>query len=90
MQLILKKPVQLTADGPSVTALNFREEMVTGDMRGILVRQDMPWEDVMKIAARLTGQTDVVMNRLSIADGGEVVRLVGLFLNAGQETGPTP
>ncbi len=90
MKYKLKKPIKLGEAGELISELVFREEMTAGDMRGIPVRDPMNFEDVCKIAGRLTGQPDAVINRLSIADTGEVVRIVGGFLNAGQETGVEP
>ncbi len=90
MQLILKKPIVLGGDMPTVTVLNFREEVVAGDMRGITIRDSMTFDEVVKIASRLTGQPDAVMAKLSVADLGEVVRIVGGFLNGGPETGAAP
>ncbi len=91
MKLTLKKPIQL-GEGPAITELVFREEVISGDLRGLKVQSlaDPLLDDLLKIAGRLSAQPDVVMNRLSMTDLAEVVTLVTGFLNAGPETGTTP
>ena len=92
MKLTLKKPIRLGESTPEITELTFREEVVAGDLRGI--RQsalaDPLTDDILKIAGRLCGQPDAVMNRLSLEDTGEVMAAVHGFFKSGQETGTTP
>ncbi len=45
---------------------------------------------LLKIAGRLCGYPEVVINKLSLADTGEVLKIVGGFMAAGQETGIAP
>lgn len=92
----LKKPIQITGKGAggsenteTISELKFRNEVVAGDMRGIPVRDPMDYGDLLKIAGRLCGQPDHVINRLSFADMTEVISLVSGFMGSGQETGPT-
>lgn len=89
MKLELKKPVMVGETGAPVTTLVFREEVVAGDLRGLKFSEmnDMKLDDVLKIAGRLCGQPDVVMNRLSLFDAGEVTKFVLPLLQDGPETG---
>lgn len=87
--LTLRRPIQV-GEGAEITELVFRDEIVAGDMRGIPLRDPMLFDDILKLAGRLCGQTDVVMNRLRMDDLMEVAALVGGFTGAGPPTGPTP
>ncbi len=91
MKYTLKKPVQL-GEGEPVTELVFREELVSGDFRGLKVNSlsDPLMDDLLKIAGRLCAQPDVVMGKLGMLDLSEVIGIVGGFLQAGQETGIAP
>ena len=99
--IVLKKPIVLTGKGEgdkatteTITELHFREDIVSGDLRGIKASSlaDPPVEDLMKIAARLCGQPEIVTNRLGMHDTGEVGALVIGFLRAGENeaSGTTP
>ena len=89
MKYTLKKPIQIGESGPPITEFNFREEVCAGDLRGVKMSalSDPAPEDILKIAARLCGQTDVVMGKLSFGDTLAVAEAVGGFLAAGLETG---
>lgn len=93
MKYALKKPIELfNKEGISVqtiTELNFREEVCSGDVRGLKSSAfaDPMIEDILKVGGRLCAQPDVVMNRLSMADLDEVGVIVWGFLGAGRETG---
>lgn len=90
MKLVLKKPVSVGET--TVAELSFREELVAGDLRGIKLSSlsDPASDDLLKIAGRLCGQTDAVMNKLSLADMSEVIGIIGGFLSGGLETGNKP
>jgi hypothetical protein len=92
VKLALKRPIQVGETSAPITELTFREEVVAGDLRGIKQSSlaDPLVDDVLKIAGRLTGQPDAVMNRLSPEDLGEVMGIVHGFFKAGPETGTTP
>lgn len=90
MNYILKKPIQLTSESPLITSLTFREEVVAGDMRGVPMRDPMLFDDVLKIAGRLCGQPDAVLNKMSLVDLLEVAPLVAGFMGIGLETGTAP
>lgn len=87
--IILKKPVRLGETTPEIRELRFRDELVAGDLRGINLKglEDFPATDILTIGGRLCGQPDAVMNRLSLADLGQVVEIVLGFLSDGQQTG---
>jgi hypothetical protein len=89
----LRKPIEIAGKGaggePSteiIEELHFREEVVSGDLRGIKASElaDPPVDMVMKVAGRLCGQPDHVMARLGMHDTGEVGALVIGFLSAGE------
>lgn len=83
----LLKPVQLGEQGAPVTELTFREEIVAGDMRGIAIRENMLFDDVLKLASRLCGQPEPLLNKLSFPDFQEVAGIVSGFMEAGPTTG---
>lgn len=88
MKLTLKAPV---AHGEvTITELNFREEIVAGDLRGVAMRDPMQYDELLKIAGRLCAQPDAVMNKLSLADTLGVVEAVGSFFDGGLKTGKKP
>lgn len=91
MKLVLKDEIPLGELEP-LRELNFRERIVAGDMRSIKVNSlsDPSLDDLLRIAGRLCGQPDAVLNKLSLADLAEVVALVGSFLSGGPKTGSTP
>lgn len=89
MKLVLKKPIQIGDD--TVTELNFREEICSGDIRGVklALMSDGDLSPLFTVAGRLCGQVDVVMNRLG---GHDTQAIIGLlkpmladFLGAGQD-----
>ena len=84
----LKSPVAL-GESVTVTELNFREKAVASDLRGVKIASlaDPTAEDLLKVAARLTGQTDVLMGKLELLDLWEVLGITAGFLGVGQKTG---
>lgn len=90
--IILKKPIRLGETTPEIRELRFRDELVSGELRGIKISglQDPDVGDLLKIAGRLCGQPDVVMNRLAVEDLGAVVEVVAGFLSDGRGTGIEP
>lgn len=87
--LKLKKPIAHGELSAPITELSFREEVVAGDLRGVAMREPMMFEDLLKIAGRLCGQPEAVMQKLSVTAGdmNEVLQLVGNFMSGGQPTG---
>ncbi len=88
MKLTLKKPVQ--NGSVTVTELTFREEMVAGDVRGIIVRTEMTFDDFLKIGGRLCAQPDQVMNSLGMADMLAIIGFVAPLFAGGPSTAPAP
>jgi hypothetical protein len=91
VKLVLKKPIRLGESTPEITELVFRDEVVSGDLRGIKQSSlvDPLVDDILKIAGRLCAQPDAAMSRLSPEDFGEVLALVNSFFKVGPPTGPT-
>ncbi len=91
MKLVLSEPIPM-GDLEPLRELNFREKAQAGDLRGIKVNSlsDPLVDDILKVAARLCAQPEVVIMKLSLGDLAEVVNLVGTFLQGGQKTGNTP
>lgn len=90
--IVLKEPIRISETLPEIRELCFREKIVAGDLRGIKMSslQDPDMGDLLKIAGRLCGQSDMVMNRLELKDIPTVIGLVSDFLSDGQETGTEP
>jgi hypothetical protein len=90
--LKLRKPIRLGEESPLVTELHFREEICAGDMRGVMLRDDggMTWDENMKVISRLTAQPEPLINKLSLVDALEAVRLASGFTGASQPTGTKP
>lgn len=93
----LKKPIRIlkaNAEGPElvdeITSLTIRDEVVTGDLRGIPMREPMHFDDIAKLLGRLAGQPDNVINKLSLVDLLEVGPLVMGFTGLGPTTGNPP
>jgi hypothetical protein len=59
-------------------------------MRGIPMRDPPFWDDLLKVAGRLCGQPDALINKLSFEDAAEVVSLVGGFTGLSRPTGTGP
>lgn len=85
MKLLLKTPV--TRGSETISELTLRETMCAGDMRGILIRESMSWDDMLKVAGRLSAQPDDVMFALSMEDAGTLLGLVGGFMSGGPKAG---
>lgn len=70
-------PVTVTLKHPfdhgseRISKLEFRRGRA-GDMKGIALKDNVPADDLMKIASRLCGQTVKVLEQLDIDDVGEV------------------
>ena len=65
----LKHPVEY--DGQRITHLTFRRGK-NGDMKGLKLTDGIDAADLTRIAARLCGQSVVVIDELDIDDAGEV------------------
>jgi hypothetical protein len=88
MKYTLMVPIQFGSE--TITELTIREKVVAGDMRGIEMRQRPLHDDIMKLAGRLTGQPDPVIQAMAFADYIEVANLVAGFIDPGPATGNTP
>lgn len=84
----LKEPIVFGEE--TITELKLRNRIVAGDMRGVPMRDPMLVDDLLKIAGRLCGQPDHVMNALSYQDFKEVGAIVEGFTVGGQTTGSEP
>lgn len=94
----LKKPIVYDAKGAggemtkeTVTEMTFRDEIVSGDLRGVKASElgDPPVEVLMRIASRLSGQPEVVMAKLGVGDTGEIGSLIIGFMGAGEPSSGT-
>lgn len=86
--LRLRHPI--THDGAVISELTFRDHACAGDLRGIkLTDLGLP-ENVMRIASRMTGQPDPVLDKLSIPDFIRVAEVVGGFFESGPANGNAP
>lgn len=76
----LKFPIQVTENSPEVTELTFRTEVCAGDLYGVALRENMLFDEAMKVAGRLSGQLDVTMRKLRAVDALAIAGLVSDFL----------
>ena len=86
MKYTLKVPIEF-GENQTLTELNLREKVVTGDMRGLPMRDPMHHDEVIKLIARLSAQPDPVIHRMAIADYMEVSAIVARFISPRRETG---
>lgn len=89
MKVVLRKPVTLGETTATVTELNLREEVVAGDLRGVKFSSlgDPTPDDLLKIASRMCGQPEAVLNKLGLEDMAEVIEGVAGFIERGLGTG---
>jgi hypothetical protein len=83
LKFALKRPVVLTEGSAPITELTLREDVCAGDMRGIAMRDPMHFDDMLKIAARLSGQPDAVISKIHFADTMALIEVIAGFLSAG-------
>lgn len=95
MILKLERPLKIGEQGAQITELNLRERICAGDYRGLKLGSlmtavgDVPVDDYLKIASRLSGQPDAVINDLGEADLAAVINAINSFRMAGQKTSTT-
>lgn len=95
MRYVLVKPIVIDGnkDAPplTITELVFREEICAGDLRGISMATigDQP-DGCLKLASRLSGQPDAVINRMGMKDTAAVLEVVAGFLDPSPKTGIDP
>lgn len=89
MKITLRDPVK--SGSAVISELTLREKVCAGDFRGIPARNPMFFDDLLKIAGRLSAQEEHVINALSSHDMQVVLEAVGGFLqDSPSETGTTP
>lgn len=92
MKLVLERPLRVGDQGEHLTELVLRERICAGDYRGLKLGSlmttpaEVPVDDYLKIAARLSGLPDVVINDLGEADLAAVINAINSFRLAGQKT----
>jgi hypothetical protein len=86
--LKLKHPVKLGENGELVEQLAFRRGRM-GDLKGVVLSGEdrLPWDSIITIASRMTGQFPQFIELLDEEDVGEVTRIVVGFYIRCQETG---
>ena len=72
----------------TIDTLTVRRGML-GDTRGIELGTTVKMDDLIKIAARMSGQTVEVINKLDADDAGEVIELAMDFYGRCLATGKT-
>ena len=83
MKITLKKPIPSGSE--TLTELTLREEIVAGDMRDIELGR-MVFGDIVKLASRLSGQPESVLDKMSSQDLVQVTNAVTDFLGVGRGT----
>jgi hypothetical protein len=81
----LRKPIEVGSQ--TITELTFRE-LSGKDLRKLPPGNEM--DKLLALAARLSGQNDVVIDRLTGDDLGEVIEVVNSFTPGGRTTGDEP
>lgn len=92
MIIKLERPLKVGEKGVEITELNLRERICAGDYRGLILGTLMasttaavPVDDYLKIASRLSGQPELVINDLSEDDLAKVINAINSFRQAGQK-----
>lgn len=80
--LKLKDPIQFGSE--TIGELRIRVPKAK-DIRGL--PKDPDTGDILNLAGRLCGQPPTVIDELSIHDVGELMEIVGNFMEPGQATG---
>jgi hypothetical protein len=86
LKYTLQKPIPRGESTP-LTELTFRDEVCAGDFRGISIRAEMLYDEVLRIASRLCAQPEADLQKMSFADMTKVMEIVGGFLGGGPKTG---
>lgn len=81
----LKRPIEF--DGATISELRFRSELCAGDLRGVKLSELELTENVIKVAGRLTGQTEAALLKMGAADYVEVSTMIAGFFEAGPGIG---
>lgn len=76
IRIALTAPIEWS--GQRITGLEVRRGKL-GDIKGIKLTREMPTEDLIKIASRLTGQPTQVIELLDADDAGEVMEIAADF-----------
>lgn len=85
MKLTLKTPIQFGTE--TITELEIREDIRAKDLRGVKLSELDVTDNLLKLAGRLCGRPDPVMDSLSFPDLMALLGVVGDFLGAGPKTG---
>jgi Phage tail assembly chaperone proteins, E, or 41 or 14 len=84
--IVLKLASPVEIDGEKITALSFRP-LKGKDLRSVQRQDGYETAFLLKLAGRLCGQPDLVIDELSGADLMEVIAIVGGFLGGSPPTG---
>lgn len=86
--LKLKHPIEFGKD-KLIEELTFRRGRM-GDLKGLVLREDsIPWDAILTIASRMSGQPTQVIDRLDEDDVGEVTAIAVGFYTRCLATGQT-
>lgn len=82
----LKEPIEWGSE--TVTQLEFKKPTI-GDIK-FMKLSEPTLDDILKLASKLSGHSQQLIDRLSIQDGMEVADLLGNYLNPSPATGKAP
>lgn len=88
MIIKLERPLKVGTAGVELTELVLRDRICAGDYRGLKLGSlmttvgEVPIDDYLKIASRLSGQPDAVINDLGEADLAVVISAINSFREA--------
>jgi hypothetical protein len=82
----LKEPIAWGSE--TVSKLEFRKPQI-GDIKFMKLTEPT-LDDILRLASKLSGQSQQLIDSLSIQDGMEVADLLGNYLGPSPETGKVP
>lgn len=86
MKTTIKLDDPISYGSETIESLELRKPKAK-DMRGLPLQMGM--DDMLKLAGRVSGQPDSVIDELSINDLGRVMEIVGNFMGPGRKIGKT-
>lgn len=87
MAITLRLRYPISFDGTTINELTFRERVCAGDMRGLKIDELAQVDSILRLASRLTGQPDPVLNKLDAVDVIRITEVVTCFFVPGPTSG---
>ena len=87
MKYTLLDPVDI--EGDVTTEIEFKERVCVKHCRDLPIGEPMKTHHIMQIAGEISGESDLVIGRISFRDMQHIIVLVMGFLYPGEESDPT-